>query len=197
VRPVVLTFDDGRASDYDAAFPLLATAGVRAEFFLNTGTIGSAGFLTWSQVAEMQRAGHGFQSHSHDHVVLRGLSRRRLEEQLGESKARLEDHLGARVEFLAPPYGLLDRRVVEVARDVGYRAVCGSWPWPAKVGAGIVNRIAVYRGTAGRHFDAVLAGRPAACVPAAVRAAIVDVPKKALLKMKPAALGVRLLEERA
>src|SRR5439155_22231736 len=61
--PVVLTFDDGRATDYEIAFPLLLAAGVGAEFFLNTATIGQPGHLTWDQVVEMPRPGLSFQAH--------------------------------------------------------------------------------------------------------------------------------------
>src|SRR5207244_13431364 len=75
---VVLTFDDGRATDYEIAFPLLLAAGARAEFFVNTATIGQLGYLTWSRIAEMQRAAMSFQSHSHDHVALPRLPPRPL-----------------------------------------------------------------------------------------------------------------------
>ena len=43
--PVVLTFDDGRDADYEIVFPLLLAAGMRAEFFVNTATIGQRGYL--------------------------------------------------------------------------------------------------------------------------------------------------------
>ena len=41
--PVALTFDDGNSSDYEIAFPLLLEAGLRAEFFVNTATVGRKG----------------------------------------------------------------------------------------------------------------------------------------------------------
>src|SRR5215470_6569503 len=40
---VVLTFDDGRAADYEIALPLLLAAGMRAEFFINTARVGRPG----------------------------------------------------------------------------------------------------------------------------------------------------------
>src|SRR4029453_9681584 len=98
--PIVLTFDDGRAAAYEASFPLLLEAGARADFFVNTANIGRSGFLNWGQIAEMQRAGMAFHSHSHDHVDLSRLPARALEYQVRESKHRLEDGLGTPVEFL-------------------------------------------------------------------------------------------------
>lgn len=125
-RPIVLTFDDGRASDYEAAFPVLVETGARAEFFVNTATVGTPGFLSWAQIAEMQQAGMAFQSHAHEHVDLRQLGPQALAEQLGGSRRRLEDRLGAAVEFLAAPYGRTSPRVIAAALKQGYRAVCTS-----------------------------------------------------------------------
>jgi len=167
--PVVLTFDDGRAADYEVAFPLLLAAGVRAEFFINTATIGQLGYLTWSRIAEMQRAGMSFQSHSHDHVPLPALPARQLSNELRISKRLIEDRVGRAVDFLAAPHGLVDRRVVEAAQDAGYQAVCASRGWPARPGAAIVNRVTVLRDTTELQFRALLARQPRAYVPAAAR----------------------------
>lgn len=196
-RSVVLTFDDGRDSDYRVAYPLLVEAGVRAEFFVNTAAIEKPGFLTWSQICEMQRAGMSFQSHSHDHVVLTRLSNQALERQVGDSKRLLEDRLGCAVEFLAVPYGLLDRRVVEAAAQQGYRAVCTSWNWPAKPGARTVNRAVVYGHTSLRKFDKLLTGNPVCYTARVIRSAVLYLPKQLLLRFQPARLGVQVLEEQA
>lgn len=167
--PVVLTFDDGRAADYEVVFPLLLAAGVRAEFFINTATIGHRGYLTWSRIAEMQRAGMSFQSHSHDHVALPTLPTRHLSNELRISKRLIEDRVGRVVDFLAAPHGLVDRRVVDAAQDAGYQAVCASRGWPARPGAAIVNRVTVLRDTTEPQFGALLARRPRAYIPAIAR----------------------------
>jgi len=188
---VVLTFDDGRASDYEAAFPLLARSGATATFFVNTATIGQAGHLAWSQIAEMQRAGMSFQSHSHEHVILLGLPARLLDHQLRTSKQLLEDRVGQPVEFLAAPYGLLDRRVVTGALEAGYRAVCTSWNWPARPGSHTVSRAVVYRDTSEERFADMLLHRPWGYLPEAARSALGFVPKRVMLKLRPERLGAR------
>ena len=194
---VVLTFDDGRASDYEAAFPVLVRARARAEFFVNTATIGQPGYLTWSQVAEMERAGMSFQSHGHDHVVLLGLPPQLLDRQLRTSKRVLEDRLGRAVDFLAAPYGLLDRRIVAAALEAGYRAVCNSWSWPARPGHHTVNRVAIHGHTSECQFAAVLLRRPAGYLPGLARTALGFLPKRVLLKVRPRRLVVELLAEGA
>ena len=194
-QQVVLTFDDGRATDYKLAFPLLLAAGARAEFFVNTATIGQSGYLAWDQIAEMHRAGMTFQSHSHDHVVLPGLPPQVLKNELHTSKHLLEDRVGCGVEFLAAPYGLLDRRVLDTAREVGYQAVCGSLSWPARPGAAIVNRVPVCRNTTTARFEAILARQPSAYLPGGARTMLMYLPKRVLLKVGPHYLGAQLQTE--
>ena len=189
---VVLTFDDGRATDYEIAFPLLLAAGARAEFFVNTATIERSGHLTWSQIVEMHRAGMSFQSHAHDHVLLPGLPERLLRNELQTSKRLIEDRVGRGVDFLAAPYGLLDRRVMDTAREVGYQAVCNSFTWPARPGGTVVNRVAVYRDTTGARFAGILGRQPSAYLPSVARTALTYLPKRVLLKVRPDQLGARL-----
>src|SRR5688572_23873675 len=69
-RSAVITFDDGNASDHRLALSALVERDMRAEFFINTATIDTHGYLSWRDIGEMQRAGMSFQSHSHDHVDL-------------------------------------------------------------------------------------------------------------------------------
>jgi peptidoglycan/xylan/chitin deacetylase (PgdA/CDA1 family) len=167
--PVVLSFDDGRNTDYEIAFPLLLAAGMRAEFFVNTAAIGQRGYLGWSRITEMLRAGMSFQSHAHDHVALPTLPSRQLSHSLRVSKRMIEDRVGRAVDFLAAPHGLVDRRVVDAAQDAGYQAVCASRGWPARPGAAIVNRIVVRRDTTEPELGAILARQTRAYIPAIAR----------------------------
>ncbi|MGH7249270.1 MAG: polysaccharide deacetylase family protein, partial [Pseudomonadota bacterium] len=155
---VVLTFDDGLVSDYEVAFRLLAEFGMRGVFFVNPSTVGEAGYLSWSQIVEMSRAGMSIQSHSHHHLDLTVLSRKALESELADSKRSLEDHLGERVEFLAAPHGLLSRRVVRSALANGYRAACSTRCWPANPRARVFTRITLHRDIARGEFHALLTG---------------------------------------
>ncbi len=156
--PVVLTFDDGWASDFEVAYPLLLEAGAQADFFINTGTVGTEGFLNWPQITEMHRMGMPFQSHSQDHVHLLRLSMPMLQRQLRESKRMLEDRLGSTIDFLSAPFGLLSRRIVEAALQEGYRAVCTAWAWPAQPRRQIIHRIPICRDTMPPDFSRLLAG---------------------------------------
>jgi peptidoglycan/xylan/chitin deacetylase (PgdA/CDA1 family) len=184
----VITFDDGLASAYEIAYPLLLEAAVRADFFVNTGTIGKPGFLTWAQMGEMRRAGMSFQSHSHDHVYLTWLAGGALEQQLRRSKRMLEDRLGQRVDFLSAPYGEVNRRLVKVARQEGYQAVCGSWYWPARPGAQVVSRVAINCHIGIQEFRRLLTGSPIAYIPRAARGCLMYLPKRLVLRFRPSPL---------
>jgi peptidoglycan/xylan/chitin deacetylase (PgdA/CDA1 family) len=181
----VLTFDDGLASAYEIAYPLLLEAAVRAEFFVNTATIDKPGFLSWAQIDEMQRAGMSFQSHSHDHVYLTWLAAGALEQQLRRSKQILEDRLGQRVDFLSAPYGDLDSQVVKVSQQEGYMAVCNSWSWPARPGSRVVSRVGIDRHTTPRDFGRLLTGSPIGYIPRAARACLIYAPKRLVLRFRP------------
>jgi peptidoglycan/xylan/chitin deacetylase (PgdA/CDA1 family) len=194
---VVLTFDDGKASDYEAVFPALAQRGLGAEFFVNTSTVGQSGYLSWAQIAEMNRAGMSIQSHSHDHVALSPLPRPALEQQLRNSKHLLEDRLGCAVEYLAAPYGLWNRRVLAIASHAGYRALCNSRSWPARPGGKVVSRTAVYRHTSSSDLAKLVTGHPLWYGKRALRDASLYLPKRILLRYRPGILGVRVLEVQA
>lgn len=193
---VALTFDDGRLSDYCIAYPLLLQAGVRAEFFVNTASIGKQGFLGWRQIGEMHRGGMSFQSHSHDHVDLSRLPLGELEWQLKRSKQTLEDWLGSAVDLLAAPYGVLNDKLVELALRIGYRAVCSARSLPARPGAPRVNRTVVYRHTALSDFCQLLDRRLLGFLPRVARAPLYW-PTRLLSRARPSRPGEIPYEEPA
>ena len=190
-----ITFDDGCSSDYEKAFPLLLEAGLRADFFLNTANIGKPGYLNWEQIREMQKLGMAFHSHGHSHVVLSTLDQRAVESELGTSRKILEDKLGCSVDFLAAPYGLLNRRVIREAFRLGYRGVCNSRQWTARVGSRCINRVAVFRQTSPAEFHRLLQCHPVPYIIRSLRSAIFYLPRQILLRIQPAQLGVQVLEK--
>ena len=192
--PLVLTFDDGLASNYEIAFPLLLRQGMEADFFINPAAIGKTGYLSWQEIASMQRFGMSFHSHSQEHIDLTRLPLELLTEHLRVSKRSLEDRLGCSVDFLAAPYGLLNGRVVDVAAQEGYLAVCNSVSEPTMARARSINRIAVYRHTPMPIFRQILRQRPFPFSVRKVRSALLYLPKQLLLRCQPSWLGVTVSE---
>jgi peptidoglycan/xylan/chitin deacetylase (PgdA/CDA1 family) len=140
-RSVVVTFDDGYASNLLAA-PILAEFGYPATVFVVTGFTDSGAALswygiedeqqsaaaelrplTWGELADLRADGWEIGSHTVTHPLLPGLSGQELREQLEQSRASIADRLGG-CETLAYPYGVADARVADAARAAGYLAAC-------------------------------------------------------------------------
>ena len=77
-------------------------------------------FLTWDEVNIMRRSNITFGSHTMHHSTLTAERHPSLEEELGESRDKIEFRLQEDIRFLAYPNGAYDRRVIEAARQAGY-----------------------------------------------------------------------------
>ena len=123
---LLFTVDDGLKSAYTHIFPILKEAGYPATFFPVAGRVGTPGWVNWSDLEEMLRAGMEIGSHSLTHANLAKISPRELGIELVESKKRLEDKLGVAVRYLSLPGGYGSSRVEEMAAEAGYKAICTS-----------------------------------------------------------------------
>jgi peptidoglycan/xylan/chitin deacetylase (PgdA/CDA1 family) len=97
---VVLTFDDGYLDFYTQAFPVLRQYGFTATVFLPTDYIdgsrpGLRGkkHLTWDLVAELNKSGIDFGSHTCSHPQLYDLQPNEIELELRKSKETIESNL--------------------------------------------------------------------------------------------------------
>jgi len=120
-RPVVLTFDDGYADAYHVVFPILREFGYTGTFFVITRRLdeGHPAYLTWAQAREMAQAGMSIESHTSDHLDLRGRDSAFLIDQIQGSIERIEAHTGRRPRFFCYPSGRWDRGAVEALASLG------------------------------------------------------------------------------
>lgn len=125
---VLVTFDDGHASNHALALPLLSRHGITADFFINPATVGTPGFLDWRQLREMADAGMSIQSHGYDHVYLTQLDAHRLRQTLTAAREEIEQRIGTPVTLLAPPGGRMPKDLLPIARECGYTHVLSSEP---------------------------------------------------------------------
>ncbi|HTI33501.1 MAG TPA: polysaccharide deacetylase family protein [Miltoncostaea sp.] len=119
-RPVVLTFDDGYVDDAVTVAPLLRRYGWPATFAIIAGRAGEAAFLTWDQIARLDREGFDIASHSMDHVELAGDGAADLHRQLDDSRHMIAAHVGHPVYWFVYPAGSYDATAEAAARDAGY-----------------------------------------------------------------------------
>lgn len=126
-RPsVAITFDDGCESDFIAAAPVLKKAGYNATFYVTAGFIGQRGYTNPAQIRELSTLGFEVGCHSMTHAYLTDLDDRGLRREISEAKMRLEEILGKQVEHFSCPGGRNNARVIQAARDAGYRSLANS-----------------------------------------------------------------------
>lgn len=140
-RTFAITFDDGFKDLHDVVWPILDRFGFTATIFLVVGRVSMtnawqgeeshAPLLSWSEVAQMARAGFTFGSHTITHPWLTTLDDESARREIGTSRLILEDQIGLPVDFFAYPYSSSDRRIRTIAEQSGYMAACcgdrGRW----------------------------------------------------------------------
>ena len=129
-RPIILTFDDGYASNYDVAVPILTRYGFRATFFVVTDYVGEANYwdrderrerlLSREQLLAMHSMGFEIQSHTRTHPRLPDLTAAEIRDEVSGSRAALEDLLQSPVTAIAYPWGDYDEATIEIAHQSGY-----------------------------------------------------------------------------
>lgn len=144
-RPcMAFSSDDGFKNNLDAA-RILEQHGATACFFLNPGTINLTDqdqiqshcasrlhfppveFLTWDEVADLQKRGHEIGSHTMWHAKLSEESIDFIQDDLAKSKAALESHCGP-IEHFAYPYGRwfhFSKEALDATWQAGYTS-CAS-----------------------------------------------------------------------
>lgn len=175
---VMVSFDDGEASDATVALPILARLGLRAAFFVTSGFVGRRGSLSRTQVREMSDAGMLIGSHGASHAFLSSLDEAELRQELRSSRAFLEDCTGRAVTLLALPGGRGGERELLIALELGYTHVFDSTPGDNRKPRGFLQRVAIVRDTSMADFDQVLAWRGPAVKAIEWRHRMLQLPKK-------------------
>lgn len=85
-RPIVtIVSDDGTTSDYSKLLPLVLSKNVPFGLGIITNRVGTAGYMPWAQIREMEAAGCEIMSHSHMHANLTTLTPSQIEEDVSTS----------------------------------------------------------------------------------------------------------------
>ena len=128
-RTVVLTFDDGHASHFELAAPLLVRYRFAGTFFVTTGYVGKSGYMTWGELRKLVFLGMEIGSHGASHRPLTQLSHAELLEEMTSSKQVLAERLGVPIQAMAAPGGHWSRAVADASKQAGYEAV-----WVSTIG---------------------------------------------------------------
>ncbi len=125
-KKVILTFDDGDISNYHFVLPILKEKGFSATFFVTINEIGKENRMDWQMIYDLSRNGMGIGSHGLNHYFLTAYNSYTLLNELLASKQILEKYIRKRVDFLSIPRGFYNKKILRIARDVGFKAACVS-----------------------------------------------------------------------
>lgn len=141
-----LTFDDGFKNCITNALPIIKDNGITATFFVATKFIESdiekslplyntffssksnyMEFLSWNDCRKMIAEGMSIGSHTMTHRTLISLSDEDVEQELKDSKAKIEEELDVECRHFCAPVGVPDEdfkvsRDPLIARKIGYKS---------------------------------------------------------------------------
>jgi peptidoglycan/xylan/chitin deacetylase (PgdA/CDA1 family) len=124
---VTLVFDDGLASQYKNALPILAAAGYKGTFSIITTepASGDSAYMTWAQIKDLNIKGHEIDSHTRTHPALTTLTGVQLQ---SEVKGSYDDLVaqGIMPKTLVYPLGDANAAVEAVVKAAGYIGARGS-----------------------------------------------------------------------
>jgi len=174
---MILTFDDGNASDLEAA-ERLARAGLTGKFFVLAGRIGLPHYLSACDLRRIDALGMEVGLHGRDHIDWRHADAAVLEAELVDARRALADILGKPVTSVAIPFGAYNGRVKARLQRDDFARVYTSDTGPARARDRFCRRNPVMADHDIAAIDAIFADR----VPLArkVRRTVAPVVKRAL-----------------
>lgn len=117
-RKVVLTFDDGpHPKTTPKVLEILRHRRVKAIFFV----LGLQAAKYPELIKQIHDEGHIIGNHSYSHKNLAQQSEAGMREELVRTSRLIESITGRRPEYLRPPYGSMNSKVIEVARQEGMK----------------------------------------------------------------------------
>ena len=120
-KPIVITFDNGYASQYAAALPVLKGLGwVGVENLQMNGLPSSEGGLTDAQIRGLVAAGWELDTQGTDHIDLTAVGATQLTSEVGTARQTLKSRYGAPVNWFSYPSGDYNAAVIAAVRSAGY-----------------------------------------------------------------------------
>ena len=140
---IALTFDDGYASLYQQALPILQNKKMVATVYINTGWIGeninarklsnaalghhpNDEFLIWPEVKDLHCAGWEIGSHGINHYDFTSTSIDLTREELKCSRLQIEKRLETTCLHFAYPFGKHSKQLKRIVKESGYQYAAGA-----------------------------------------------------------------------
>ena len=125
-RKVLLTIDDGFASFYKNAWPILKKKKIPFILFVSTREVGAYNYMTWDQIREI--SGEDFVeigNHSHTHEYLIDENKDIILSDIKKSIKIFENELGKNSNFFSYPFGEYSLEFKKIIKDLGFKYAFG------------------------------------------------------------------------
>ena len=105
-KKILVTIDDAFSSFYEVAWPYLKKEKVPFILFVSTKTAGKNGYMTWSQIKELDKENTVYiGNHSHSHSYLVDLKNEEFVNDIDNSTSIFKEKLGYNPIFFSYPFG--------------------------------------------------------------------------------------------
>lgn len=123
-KVIALSFDDGPNPKFTPEIlNLLKQYHAKATFFVIGSRVEKYPELAKREVLE----GHEIANHSFSHARMKNLSKEELMEELKKASLTIKTITGQTPYLFRPPGGYYDEKVVNTAKEAGYKVVMWSW----------------------------------------------------------------------
>lgn len=119
-KPIVISFDDGYRSVFEAALPHMRARSWPGVLNLTVKNLRVPGGLSPYKVRTLVDAGWELASHTLTHPDLTRLDEQTLTREVTRSRDVLRSRFGVPVDFFCYPAGRYDSRVIRTVRRAGY-----------------------------------------------------------------------------
>ncbi|MBO6485474.1 MAG: polysaccharide deacetylase family protein [Pelagibacteraceae bacterium] len=125
-KKILLTIDDGFYSFYKNAWPILKEKKIPFILFINTKTVGSNGYMNWSQIKEISQFNFvHIGNHSHSHAYLVDKNDEEIKKDLQTSIKIFKEKLNHETNFFAYPFGEYKNSYKKIVQNLGFQYAFG------------------------------------------------------------------------
>ena len=125
-RKVLLTIDDGFASFYQNAWPILKKEKIPFILFVSTREVGSYNYMNWDQIREINRENFvEIGNHSHTHEYLVDENKDIILADIKKSISIFKKELGKNSDFFSYPFGEYSVEFKSIIQSLGFKYAFG------------------------------------------------------------------------
>jgi peptidoglycan/xylan/chitin deacetylase (PgdA/CDA1 family) len=120
-KPVMISFDDTDAEQYDIGATEMNKYNFKGVYFIMSVSINRPRYMSNDQLKRLSDSGHVIAAHTWDHHMVTKYAGTDFETQLVKPKEKLETIAGKPVEYFAYPFGLWNEAAIPEIEKSGYK----------------------------------------------------------------------------